>query len=138
MNQLHDISVVIPVYNSKSSLNELLERITKTLTNYNHEIILVDDGSKDGSWGEIVELKKAYNSSLKAARLKRNYGQHNAIICGFSLAKGKFIVTMDDDLQHPPEEILKLIETQKTTHSEIVLPILYNDDSKNLKKEKIF
>lgn len=108
---MHSISVVIPVYKSKDSLYILINELQNVLStnNYDYEIIAVDDCSPDDTWQELISLKKRYNE-LKIVRLVRNSGQHNATLCGFSLSKGDIVITMDDDLQNPPSEILKLIE----------------------------
>jgi polyisoprenyl-phosphate glycosyltransferase len=127
MNPEFEISVVIPVYNSEQSLHELLLRINDTLKSlYTYEVILVDDGSTDNSWKAILDLKLTYNNTLKGIRLKKNFGQHNSIMCGFSASKGNYVITMDDDLQHPPEEILKLINEQKSSNAELVYGIPLN------------
>lgn len=105
------ISVVIPAYRSSGTLPELLERIEKTLTPLasSFEVVVVEDGSPDDTWSVLKTLKQG-RAYLKIARLSKNSGQHNAILCGFSLAKGDIVVTMDDDLQNPPEDIPKLVE----------------------------
>ncbi len=105
------ISVVIPVYRSERSLGPLVERLDAVLgqMDYDAEVVLVDDRSPDESWRVMVDLKERYPGLLKIARLERNGGQHNAICCGFTLCKGDIVVTMDDDLQNPPEEIPKLV-----------------------------
>ncbi len=106
------ISVVIPVYNSEESLPILIERLFLVLKKMDRdcEVILVDDRSRDNSWQVIKELRARYPSFIKMARLLINSGQHNAILCGLYLAKGGIVITMDDDLQNPPEEIPKLVE----------------------------
>ena len=106
----HSISVVIPVYNSQEILPELTQRLNEVLPQItdNFEVILVNDGSRDQSWEEILRLKEKYDW-IKGICLMRNYGQHNAILCGIRAAKNDVIVTMDDDLQHPPDEIPKLL-----------------------------
>lgn len=116
------ISVVVPVFNSASLILELVNRINATFSNsaYKPEIILVNDGSSDSSWLEIEKAKKLFPDTIKAVNFTRNYGQHNAILCGFSFATGTFVITMDDDLQHPPEEILKLIHCEEKTGADIV------------------
>lgn len=104
------LSVVIPVFNSEQSLPPLLERLAKvlpTLTD-NYEVILVNDGSRDKSWSIISSLASQY-PFVHGVNMMRNYGQHNALLCGIRQAKGEIIVTMDDDLQNPPEEIEKLL-----------------------------
>lgn len=108
-------SVVVPVYNSEHTLNELYTRLNKVFTETVQEpfeLILVDDGSKDRSY-QIMEELRAADSRVKIIQMARNFGQHPALLCGFSHAEGDFIITMDDDLQHPPEEIPKLINTIK-------------------------
>lgn len=103
-------SVVIPVYNSEKTLIELTDRISKTMQTLttHFEIIFVDDCSKDRSWDSLKKLKQI-NPKIKIFHLVRNYGQHNAILCGLKYASGKYIIILDDDLQNPPEEIPKLI-----------------------------
>ncbi|MDF2523172.1 MAG: glycosyl transferase [Clostridiales bacterium] len=105
-----DISVVIPVFNSEKSLEKLYKRLTAVLENLcgNFEIIFVDDGSHDDSYDEIIRLYEN-DRRIKAIRLKKNFGQQNAIMCGLRYAKSEYVITMDDDLQNPPEEIEKLL-----------------------------
>lgn len=109
---LHDlfVSVVVPVYNSQDTLVPLVDRISETLgrTAGGFEVILVNDGSNDRSWGVIQELAAA-RSVVRGVNLMKNYGQHNALLCGIRAATGDIIVTLDDDLQNPPEEIPNLI-----------------------------
>ena len=109
MNQ--NISVVIPVYNSESILPKLIARLKKSLQSIcsNYEILLINDGSKDKSWDSIQKITDE-NKQVRGVNLRRNYGQHKALLCGIRLAKYDVIITMDDDLQHPPEEIHKLVE----------------------------
>ncbi len=106
-----NISVVIPVYNSESILPNLVARLIETLNSIssNYEILLINDGSQDKSWTSIQKLS-VENKQVRGVNLRRNYGQHNALLCGIRLAQHDVIVTMDDDLQHPPEEIHKLVQ----------------------------
>ena len=127
-----ELSIVIPVYNSATILNELVERITKAV-NQTHEIILVDDGSKDNSWNTIVKLKENY-PTIKGIQLNKNYGQHNALLCGITSAIGNNIITMDDDLQHPPEEIPKLISKHEETGAQIIYGIPHNKKHDKIRK----
>src|SRR5947207_11002911 len=107
----HSISVVTPVYNGEASIAELCRRLNEVLPRIakEYEIILVNDGSRDGSWETISELSSRF-AAVRGLNLMRNYGQHNALLCGIRAAKYDVIVTMDDDLQHPPEEIPRLLE----------------------------
>lgn len=112
-----EYSVVIPVYNGAGTLVELCNRVSAVFKNIteNFEIIFVDDDSVDNSW-QILGQLRAKDVRIKLIRLMRNFGQHNAIMCGFQHARGKFVITMDDDLQNPPEEIPKLISKIKEGH----------------------
>ena len=102
------LSVVVPVYRSEQTLKELVSRISSALQKYDFEIILVDDASGDGSWKEISSLAKE-NLNVFGIRLGRNSGQHGALLAGVRTAKFETTVTLDDDLQNPPEEIERLI-----------------------------
>lgn len=106
-----DLSIVIPVYNSASTLGVLMNRLSKVIDpiTKSYEIILVDDGSGDDSWSVIQVLRETYSEHLVAVQLMRNYGQHNTLMCGLGMARGEYVITMDDDLQNPPEEIPKLL-----------------------------
>ena len=105
------ISVVIPVFNAAQTLGELLRQLIPALTSLaeQFEVILVEDSSGDGSW-EVVRKIVASDQRVRGARLSRNYGQHNALLCGIRMARYDIIVTMDDDLQHPVSEIGRLLE----------------------------
>jgi glycosyltransferase involved in cell wall biosynthesis len=109
------LSVVIPVYNSDAVLPTLIERIEPILAENcdSFEVILVDDGSRTNAWQVIEQLAESHDW-IRGVRLMRNYGQHNALLCGVRLARNDVIVTIDDDLQHPPEEIPKLLERLDT------------------------
>jgi undecaprenyl-phosphate 4-deoxy-4-formamido-L-arabinose transferase len=103
-------SVVVPVYNSEATLDELVHRIIAVLREVDtpFEIILVNDGSRDGSWQEISRLASSTHQ-VRGLNFHRNYGQHNALLAGIRAARFDTTVTLDDDLQNPPEEIFKLL-----------------------------
>lgn len=105
-----EFSVVIPVYNEKDSLPLLQSRLHKVMEKLGqeYEIIYVDDGSKDSSRKILEEIKKNY-SRIKIISFKKNQGQSTALFAGFREAKGKWIITLDADLQNPPQEILTLL-----------------------------
>jgi undecaprenyl-phosphate 4-deoxy-4-formamido-L-arabinose transferase len=106
------ISIVIPVYNEQENLKELIGRCKKSCDRMEKpfELILVDDGSNDSSPDIITEAAEESNGNIVGVLLNRNYGQHAAVIAGFSESRGDIIVTLDADLQNPPEEIPKLVE----------------------------
>jgi glycosyltransferase involved in cell wall biosynthesis len=101
-----DISIVVPLFNEEESLPELTDWIARVCTehNYSFEILLVDDGSKDGSW-EVVQKLSSNNPSIKGISFRRNYGKSAALNVGFEAALGRVVITMDADLQDSPDEI---------------------------------
>lgn len=105
------ISVVVPVYNSAETLEELIKQLGVALPSLveKYEVLLINDGSRDASWETIQQICAA-NPWVRGINMMRNYGQHNALVCGMRLAAYSITVTMDDDLQHPPAEIQKLLE----------------------------
>lgn len=105
------LSVVVPVYNSEYTLTTLVTRLETVLAAQasKFELILVNDGSRDRSW-DVIEMLTANYTWVKGINLMRNYGQHNALLCGIREAQFEIIITMDDDCQNPPEEIPKLLE----------------------------
>ena len=104
------LSVIVPVYNSVAILPELVDRLEVVLVKIGmpFELILVNDGSQDESWAAIEEMAKKKNW-IRGFCLMRNFGQHNALLAGIRAARHEVIVTMDDDLQTPPEEIVPLL-----------------------------
>jgi glycosyltransferase involved in cell wall biosynthesis len=108
-------SVVIPVYNSEQIVATTIDRTVAFFESrgFSYELILVNDGSTDHSW-DLLKRAATHYPHVYAANLLRNYGQHNANLCGFRRATGDYVITMDDDLQNPPEEIIHLIERAMT------------------------
>ncbi|HOW25905.1 MAG TPA: glycosyltransferase family 2 protein [Bacteroidales bacterium] len=127
-----DYSVIIPVFNSEDTLNELTERLLTVFKDLGKscEVLFIDDGSQDDSWKKLTEIKKSFPAVVTIIRLARNSGQHNATFCGMVRAKGSFLITIDDDLQIPPEEIEKLIRQYDESHPDIVYGI-YPDKKHN-------
>jgi glycosyltransferase involved in cell wall biosynthesis len=107
---IQSLSVVVPVYNGAAALPELVERLGAVLSREVpwFEVVLVNDGSADGSWETIRRLAKR-DDRLVGIDLMRNYGQHNALLCGIRAARGEVTVTLDDDLQHRPEDVPALL-----------------------------
>ena len=130
-----DLSILIPSYNGGKILFDLVARINENLLGkYSFEIIFVfDDGNID-TWQNIKELKKEFPETIKVYRLAKNYGQHKAIQFGLGKAKGNLIITIDEDLQHDPGDIFKLIEKQQEGNYDVVygrFPILKHKGIRN-------
>jgi polyisoprenyl-phosphate glycosyltransferase len=103
-------SAVIPVYNSEKLVGSTVDRTAAFFESqgWAYEIILINDGSPDNSW-QVIEQKALENPCVVAINLLKNYGQHTALYCGFQHSKGDYVITLDDDLQNPPEEIVHLV-----------------------------
>lgn len=105
-----DLSIVISLFNEEESLRPLVDWIERSLAphNYTYEILMVDDGSTDGSWKVIKELSEVH-PQIRAIGFRRNYGKSAALYCGFEAAQGEIVITMDADLQDSPEEIPEMV-----------------------------
>lgn len=116
-----DISIIVPLLNERDSLPELCQRIDKSLSgnSISYEIIMIDDGSTDGSWDTVLELSKQ-NTAIHGIRFRRNYGKSAALYCGFKKAAGDVVVTMDADLQDFPEEVPEMYRMIKEDGWDIV------------------
>ncbi|PKN38406.1 MAG: hypothetical protein CVU62_06030 [Deltaproteobacteria bacterium HGW-Deltaproteobacteria-2] len=114
------VAVVIPVYNEEENLPELMRRLMPVMQGMgkSFEIILIDDGSSDNSLQILKSFTK--NAQVKVVELTRNYGQHAAILAGFSVVNADVIITMDADLQNPPEEIPKLVKFMEEGNYDVV------------------
>jgi len=125
------LSVVIPVYNEQENLNNLFERLTKTCDalQKSYEIILVNDGSKDRSYDILNELYEKRPDVMRIIHFNGNFGQHMAVMAGFEHSKGDVIVTLDADLQNPPEEIPKLLDAIEKGHDSVGGVRLLRQDS---------
>ena len=104
------VSVIIPVYNGADTLEPLINQLLRVFEDQANEceILMVNDGSEDQSWKTIKTLASSH-PQVRGLNLMRNFGQHNALLAGIRQAKGEIIVTIDDDLQNPPEEVPKLL-----------------------------
>ncbi len=120
MNLIKGVSIVIPTYRSPDTLEILVSRILRSVAGL-CEVIIVDDGNADGTWVKIQEISSRQNE-VKGIRLSRNYGQHSALLAGIRLARYSTVVTIDDDLQNPPEEIPKLL-SQLNSNVDVVYGI---------------
>ena len=119
-----DLSIVISLYNEQESLRELVEWITESfakspISDYQYEILMIDDGSNDGSWETIKQLSKEF-PTIRGISFRRNYGKSAALQVGFQAAKGDIVVTMDADLQDSPEEVPEMVRMIKEEGLDIV------------------
>ncbi len=103
------LSIVIPVYNAEASIGRLVERLLAAPPAARTDIVLVNDGSRDGSHAACVALCERFPRQVAYLRLARNFGEHNAVMAGLAQAKGDYVITMDDDFQNPPEEVTRLL-----------------------------
>lgn len=121
MSDRPSYSVVIPVYNSAKIVTLVIERTRAFFAQHglSYEIILVNDGSRDGSWS-VISAQAAQYPEVIAINLLRNYGQHNAVFAGIYQSRGLHVITIDDDLQNPPEEIIHLIDAMRDGNHDLV------------------
>lgn len=117
-------SIVIPVYRSQKTLGKLYECLCDIFERIEgeFEIILVEDAGGDGSW-QVMKRLRAQDKRVRIIKLARNFGQHNALLCGFSYVRGQYVFTIDDDLQNPPEQLLKLLNVMEQDPSDVIYGI---------------
>jgi glycosyltransferase involved in cell wall biosynthesis len=116
-----EVSVIVPVYNGEKTIERLFAGINKHLESFkSFEVLLVYDQGTDKSWEILKSLREKYPDKIRIFKLKKNYGQHNAILFGISESKGDLIITMDEDLQHDPGYLRPLIDKQKEQNYSIV------------------
>ncbi len=114
------LSVVVPVYNGAASVPTLVEALSQLHVEGGLEIILVNDGSPDNSLDVCRTLCKRNAVALTVVNLARNFGEHNAVMAGYAHARGEYIINMDDDLQNPPEEVVRLWQYTRDNHHDVV------------------
>lgn len=120
-----EFTVVVPVYQSVKTLEPLFQGIQAVMTDLNrtYETIFIEDSGNEESWKELLRLKTLHGEQIKIIRLSRNFGQNGATLCGIDEAEGKKVITIDDDLQTPPEEIKKLIECHELSQKDVIYGI---------------
>lgn len=132
-----DISLVIPTYNSAANLGELYERIAmtcQTQLKMSFETIWVDDHSTDNTWQVLCNLQAQYPQQVAIVRLSKNFGQHNATLCGIRQAQGNILVTIDDDLQMLPENIKELYQKYQETECDLVYAVFNNEQQGKIRQ----
>lgn len=115
-----ELSLVIPVYNSGRTVGTLVEHIVKIFGSTSFEIILVDDGSEDDSEQVCRELVQKFPQNVTFVHLSRNFGEHSAVLAGFTQTRGRYVAVLDDDGQNPPEEIIRMLDELKRKKYDVV------------------
>src|ERR1700682_4376639 len=115
-----ELSLVIPVYNGSRTIGPLVEQTIKIFGSTSFEIVLVNDGSEDDSELVCAQLAKKFPQSVTFVHLSRNFGEHSAVLAGFTQARGRYLAVLDDDGQNPPEEVVRMLEELKRKNYDVV------------------
>ena len=115
-----ELSLVIPVYNGSRTIGALVEQITKIFGPTSFEIVLVNDGSEDDSEKICVQLAEKFPQNVTFVHLSRNFGEHSAVLAGFTQARGRYVAVLDDDGQNPPEEAVRMLDELKRKNYDVV------------------
>ena len=114
------LTIVVPLYNSSATLERLIAELSALKVDGGHELVLVNDGSRDNTIEVCERLMHSATVPITLVKLSRNFGEHHAVMAGLHHASGDFIVTMDDDLQNPPSEVMKLVNCAREGKHEVV------------------
>jgi glycosyltransferase involved in cell wall biosynthesis len=128
MQKKYALSIVIPIYNSAATIGRLIEELVKFPIEGGYEIILVNDGSSDESAAVCARLVEKHSVPITFVNLSRNFGEHNAVMAGLHHSCGKYVITMDDDMQNPPSEVLKLYNYACTSGKDVVYTSFQNKE----------
>jgi glycosyltransferase involved in cell wall biosynthesis len=120
MTRPYALSIVVPVYNGARTVGALVDALAGIEIRGGHEVVLVNDGSPDDSEAVCRELARRSDVPVTFVNLARNFGEHNAVMAGFSFTRGDYVITMDDDLQNPPEEVARLLEHTRSNDLDVV------------------
>src|SRR5438874_2801774 len=115
-----ELSLVIPVYNGSRTIGPLVEQTAKIFGSTSFEIVLVNDGSEDDSERVCVKLAEKFPQNVTFVHLSRNFGEHSAVLAGFTRARGRYVAVLDDDSQNPPEEVVRLLDELKRKKYDVV------------------
>ena len=115
-----ELSLVIPVYNGSRTIGPLVEQTVKIFGSTSFEIVLVNDGSEDDSELVCAQLAKKFPQSVTFVHLSRNFGEHSAVLAGFTQARGRYVAVLDDDGQNPPEEVVRMLDELKRKNYDVV------------------
>ena len=116
----HLVSIIIPTYKGEKTIITLIEELIKILENVDYEIVVVNDCSPDKSNELLLDLQNKYPEKITYIKLAKNFGEYNAVMAGLRNCKGHLAVIADDDLQHPPKEILKLIKNSLKSSYDVI------------------
>jgi len=122
------LSIVIPVYNSAVTIGRLVDELAKLSVDGGHEVILVNDGSRDESAAVCEGLVAQHSLPITFVNLARNFGEHNAVMAGLHHVRGEYVITMDDDMQNPPAEVVKLFNYARTSGSDVIYTVFQNKE----------
>jgi len=128
METKYALSIVIPVYNGASTIGRIVDELVKLPVEGGHEIILVNDGSPDDSAAVCESLLSNYSIPITFVNLARNFGEHNAVMAGLQQTRGEYVITMDDDMQNPSSEVLKLFDYARTSGKDVVYTFFQNKE----------
>ncbi|HWP09750.1 MAG TPA: glycosyltransferase family 2 protein [Polyangiaceae bacterium] len=130
-----ELSIVVPMYDEESNVAAFVEAVSSVLTgaSLDHELVLVDDGSRDGTWQAICEVSRA-RPSVRGVSLSRNFGHQGALLAGLNHARGRAVITMDGDLQHPPETLPELVAAWRDGFKVVNTRRLDSDDTSFFKR----
>jgi undecaprenyl-phosphate 4-deoxy-4-formamido-L-arabinose transferase len=115
-----ELSLVIPVYNGSRTIGPLVEQTAKIFGSTSFEIVLVNDGSADDSEAVCAQLAEKFPQSVTFVHLSRNFGEHSAVLAGFTQARGRYVAVLDDDGQNPPEELIRMLDELKRKNYDVV------------------
>jgi glycosyltransferase involved in cell wall biosynthesis len=124
----YSLSIVIPVYNSAGTIGKLVDELAKLAIDGGMEIILVNDGSRDNSSAVCENLVEKHLMPITYVNLARNFGEHNAVMAGLRHARGEYVITMDDDMQNPPSEVVKLFNHARASGRDVVYTFFQNKE----------
>ena len=120
MTSVPELSLVIPVYNGSRTIGALVEHTTKIFGSISFEIVLVNDGSEDDSETVCIRLAEKFPQNVTFVHLSRNFGEHSAVLAGFTEARGRYVAVLDDDGQNPPEEVVRMLDELKRKNYDVV------------------
>src|SRR5439155_1105516 len=115
-----ELSLVIPVYNGSRTIGPLVEQTAKIFGSISFEIVLVNDGSEDESETVCIQLAEKFPQNVTFVHLSRNFGEHSAVLAGFTQARGRYVAVLDDDGQNPPEEVVRMLDELKRKSYDVV------------------